>query len=181
MTLTMGDGVKYFFAGYDKGFSGNSALFCLHDPKNDRFDRPQTIQSIQRGVATDLSSLVEIRKELEQAQLVVSHALAAPTFEDCTPDEIRGWMQVINDGFDRMISIKPRLMRLRHLDRDHLHQVFDSIVEQVRDLSYQKKDIEHFWFDVLCDPGGGKGKRMAEQLQRLQAPLDPDSPEALGF
>ena len=174
-TLVQADGIKYFFAGYDKGYSGNSALFCLHDPKNDRFDRPYTIREKRRLIAQDLDDLEKLREEFAVAQQVVSHALAAPNYEFLTPDEIRGWMTVIADAFQRLIQIKPKVMRLRHLD-DGLREVFKSITEQLRCLSYQKKDFEMFWFDTLCDPSGGRGKRMAEQLQLLQLEIldDPD-------
>jgi hypothetical protein len=167
-TLTLGDGTTYFFAGYNKGFAGNSALFCLHDPSNDRFTRPVTPQAQRRQTARNLSSLEELRLQLEQAQIVTSHALAAPHYHSLTPDEIRGWMQVIQDAFKRLIAIKPQVMRLRHLD-PNLKEVFKSITGQIKELAYQKADFETFWFDVLCDPSGGTGKRFAEQLAQLQA------------
>lgn len=174
-TLDLADGVKYFFAGYDKGYAGNSALFCLHDPKNDRFDRPTTPQAQRRQVASDLSALEELREEFQQAQVVVAHALAAPNYEDLTPDEIRGWMQVIQNAFDRLIALKPKVIRLRHTDPS-IKELFKSITEQIKELSYQKQDFESFWFDVLCDPSGGKGKRFADQLKDLQLDHDDEKP-----
>ena len=180
-TLTLADGVQYFFASYNKGFSGNSALFCLHDPARAHTPRPTTPQAKLRSVARDLDDLERLRTELEQAQVVVSHALAAPNYHHLTPDEIRSWMEVIRNAFDRLIAIKPKVMRLRHLD-PALREVFKSITGQIKVLSYQKADFETFWFDVLCDPGGGKGKRFADQLQALSIPdEEPDEEPPLPY
>ena len=167
-TIVFSNNVKYFFAGYDKGFSGNSALFCLHDPKNDRFNRPVTAESRRRMVADDIAELDKFRADLENAQFQISQALFTPDYDYLTPDQIREWMQIINGAFCKMLELKPRLMRLRRLDSS-LDQVFRSLVEQLKELAYQKKDFESFWFNFLCDPGGGKGKRMSELLGDLTA------------
>lgn len=175
-TIILNDQTKYFFAGYDKGFAGSSALFCLHDPRNDHFGRQRSRHGLRqtRGKSRkDIRDLEVLRESLDIAQKTVSQALAAPNYHHITPDEIRGWMIVINSAFEGLTKLKGETMRLRHLD-PLLQKVFESMTEQLRDLSYQKNDFDQFWFDQLGDPAGGKGKRIAEQMQQLEAKHDVD-------
>lgn len=175
-TIVLDDQTKYFFAGYDKGFAGNSALFCLHDPRNDRLGHPRS-RSRRRGVRReDIRDLEALRGSLDIAQKTVSQALAAPNYHHITPDEIRGWMVVINSAFEGLTKLKRETLRLRHLD-PLLQTVFESMTEQLRDLSYQKQDFDQFWFDQLCDPADGKGKRLADLMRELEAPAIAAAPE----
>lgn len=171
-----GDGTAYYFAGYDKGYSKNSALFCLHDPSTSYTPRPTTPQAIRRQTARNLSDLEQLREDLHDAHIATSHALAAPDYTQITTDEIRGWLDVISCALDRLVALKPRAMKLRQIDKG-LIAVVQSLNEQIRELSYQKADFQTFWQDVLCDPSGGRGQKLAASM----TPPPPDDDDLYPF
>ena len=175
-----GDGVKYFFAGYNKGFSGNSALFCLHDPNTNFNPRPITPEAMRRQTARNLGDLEQLRHDAYNAHITASHAMAAPDYQTLKPDEIRGWIAVIESALQQLLSLKPRAMRVRHMD-DGIRIVIQSLNEQIRELSYQKADFQAFWQDVLCDPSGGHGKRLANGLTPPEPEPEPDNDDPLDF
>lgn len=166
------DGVKYFFAGYNKGYAGNSALFCLHDPRNDYNSRPVSLADRRRQTAQNLGELEQLREDLHQAHIVASHAIAAPDYHQLLPDEIRGWLDVIDDALKRLLELRPRVMKLRHMD-GNLKVVLDSLSDQIKQISYQQRDFKQFWHGELLDPGEGNGKALADELEEDHAALCP--------
>lgn len=169
------DGTDWAFVGYDRGFSGNSALFCIHTPDPRWQHRPRKTR--RRGVTQRETRLTGPRKRLTQgvvdrnlpdrlqkAHHLVSGALAAPEFEHCTPDELREWGKVIQSAFDCLAELNPQVRAAVRHDK-HYKAVLDSLRSQLKEVSYQLTDYRQFMGNTLCDPAYGKGKRLAESMQ----------------
>ena len=174
--VTTDDNVEWGFVAYDKGFSHNSAMFTLHTPREGWSKRPPSIRQRRKQAAAESEELGQLRNDLHDAHILVGFALDCPVLEDLTPLELKRWREIILEAFNTVLSLKPRAFKLKRLDKN-LNLVVTSLEKQIKELSYQVKDIDQFLGNTLLDPVAGKGKKLAARVKAdpLSNPFDLES------
>lgn len=146
------------------GFAGNSCLFVHHDPSTGPV-QPQSPEALRRQTVALMLQRDQFETDADLAATALRHVEELPEFNTLPPAQIREALDLCSGAQILFTDLLVRCRRLRRTSPD-IGGVASQLQDGLRAIRYQAKDLHQFWHRQLLDPGAGRGKQLAEQLQQ---------------
>jgi hypothetical protein len=168
------EGVVYAYVKDMAGFSGNSAMFRIHEERDGIATAP-SYSSQLRQAAVAMQQVDRFQQDAELADHAYRLIIGLPLYEQMKPAAIREAISLCRDGSALLSSLVARAYRLRRHSPD-VEPVRERMVQALKEVKYQEKDLHSLWHNVLLDPAAGTGQRLAQWFnnkhqQNISSPL----------
>jgi hypothetical protein len=157
------DGIEWAYVKDMAGFSGNSALFVVHDEST----APRKIASpaeVRQQAVRALYEVGRFEKDVELAAWSLRQVEELELFEHMPPDRIRESLDICRDAFALHKHLVAQCRRLRRQLPD-VGNTAEILQAGLKAIKWQGMELKRLWFDELCDPASGRGQRLAIELQ----------------
>jgi hypothetical protein len=139
------DGQNWALVKTDCGFAGNSFLFVVDDPstalQHDQFEQDAELAATALRRIEDLSE-----------------------FTTLPPAAIQEALGLCSGAQVLLIDLLVRCRKMRRQSPD-IGAIATQLQEGLRAVRYQGQNLQRFWFDLLLDPAGCRGRQLAQQLR----------------
>jgi hypothetical protein len=157
------DGQDWALVLQNCGFAGSSWMFVRDDPSTAPA-KSRSPEALRRQAVALLLQHDQFEQDADLATTAVRRIEDLQEFIRLSPAEIREALELCSGATVLLTDLLVRCRRLRRTSPD-IATTAAHLQDGLRAVRYQGQDLHRFWHQELCDPAGGRGQRLAIELQ----------------